>query len=87
MKAGINRVVLEEISIEAQSKIALPDHLKEKKYKVLSVGQLRTAQGTTTHGIVEVGNIVHIVPNSAHAVKESGQNYFVCSVDDILAIV
>lgn len=84
MKAGLNKVVLEKITLEeSKSKISIPDHLKEVKYKVLNVGERRTTLDQTPEFIKDA-KTVQIVPNSGYNVKENGKEYVVCNIEDVL---
>lgn len=84
--AGINKLVVkEEAAVASDSKIAIPDHLLEKKYKVISVGRSKTS--FEIPHCIEVGDFVRILPNSAHKLEEGGDKYLVCSVDDVLCKV
>lgn len=84
LKAGLNKVVLLEVSEESKSKITLPDHLKDKKYTVVAVGSPRTTfDNTPTYS---EGQTVHIVPNTGFKTKVSGQEYVVCNYEDVLIV-
>lgn len=84
MKAGLNKLILLEQSVESTSKITLPDHLKEKFYKIVSVGNTRTNFDHVPP--FAEGDTVHITPSTGFKVKVDSTEYVVCTFDDVLLV-
>lgn len=85
MKAGLNKVILEQIvADESKSKISIPDHLKEVKYRVIAIGARRTTLDNFPE-FLNKSTVVYVAPNSGFKIKENGKEYVVCGVEDILA--
>jgi co-chaperonin GroES (HSP10) len=84
-KAGIGKIVLSLVTQESTSRIVIAEHLKEKRYKVVDIGNTRTSLENQPT-FVNAGDIVHIVPNTGFPVKEQGDEYVVCNFEDILVV-
>ncbi len=82
LKAGLNKVVLQQMTQDSENKIIVQEHLKEKQYKIVSIGNPRSTfdiAPTFTRGA-----IAHLAPGSGHIVKVDGTEYVVCGFDEIL---
>ena len=84
MKAGLNKLLLEQIVETSKSPIIIQDHLKEKHFTILDVGTTRT--NFENPPIFEKGSTVTLVPGTGYPVKIKGAEYFVCSFDDVLVV-
>ena len=84
MKAGLNKVILKQLTEDSTSPIIIQDHLKEKKFKIVDVGGPRsTFENVPTF---TKGDTVNLVPGTGHVIKINGEEYHVCNFDDILIV-
>jgi co-chaperonin GroES (HSP10) len=84
MKAGLNKLVLEQVVEESKSTIIIQDHLKIKNFKVVAVGSPRTNFEIPT--TIKKDDVVTIVPGTGYDVKVNGSEYKVCTLDDVLVV-
>jgi co-chaperonin GroES (HSP10) len=84
MKAGLNKIILEQVVENSKSPIIIQDHLKTKLFKIIDVGTPRSTFENVPS--FTVGATVSLVPGTGYPVKVNGTEVTVCSFDDVLVV-
>lgn len=84
MKAGLNKIILKQVVDESKTTIIVQEHLKERQYIVIDVGDPRTTLDIPP--LLAIGKYVRLVPGTGYLVKADGEEFTVCNFEDILTI-